>query len=160
MTDQEPKETPDLSRMFSDVKEFNDRYGLAYFGPPRALQNGIGRMRATMIREETKEYLGNHEEALAESCLGPEDFQPDEYRRLLTECLDGLVDIVYATMVTADQHGFDFDTAWARVHAANMSKRRSESRNPTDRGGQYDIVKPEGWQSPDLSDLVKVTDLC
>ena len=161
MTDREnSKETPALSKIYQNALEFNDRYGLAYYGKPRALRNGMARMRIKMIREECKEYIESQEAAREQCTLLPEDFDPDLYRHELERALDGLVDIVYATVVTAAQHGFDFDRAWDRVHKANMQKVRGDLSSDAERGGAYDIVKPEGWQSPDLSDLVKDNDLC
>lgn len=65
----------------------------------------------------------------------------------LTGILDACVDIIYATEVTAHLLGLGpvLETAFDRVHQANMEKDFSTIMNPT---------KPQGWEHPDLSDLV------
>ena len=47
----------------------------------------------------------------------------------------------------------NFQEAWDRVHAANMAKERGNPKT-SKYGSGFDIVKPEGWTAPDLSDLV------
>jgi predicted HAD superfamily Cof-like phosphohydrolase len=69
--------------------------------------------------------------------------------------LDALVDLVYVALGTAYMHGFDFNEAFKRVHEANMKKVRAVSMRDSKRGSIYDVVKPEDWTPPDLSDLVK-----
>jgi predicted HAD superfamily Cof-like phosphohydrolase len=72
----------------------------------------------------------------------------------LHDMFDALIDLVYVALGTAYLHGFDFDEGWARVHAANMKKVRAETDEQSKRGTSYDVVKPDGWEPPDLSDLV------
>jgi len=67
--------------------------------------------------------------------------------------LDALVDLAYVVLGTAFMHGFDFNEAWRRVHAANMQKVRATSPDVSKRNSSLDVVKPEGWTPPDLSDL-------
>jgi len=59
--------------------------------------------------------------------------------------LDALVDIVYIALGNAVYQGFNFNEAFRRIHLSNLCKQSS--------GG--DIIKPPGWQKPDLTDLVK-----
>lgn len=56
----------------------------------------------------------------------------------------------------AFSHDFQpiFREAWDRVHRANMAKVRAERASDSKRGSSFDVVKPEGWQAPDLGDLV------
>jgi len=49
--------------------------------------------------------------------------------------------------------GWNFDAGWNRVHAANISKVRAVDKSGK-RKSTWDVVKPEGWVAPDLSDLV------
>jgi len=67
--------------------------------------------------------------------------------------LDALVDLVYVALGTAVLSGFDFEEAWRRVHRANMLKVKPRKGQYTKRRSAFDIVKPPGWQAPDLSDL-------
>jgi predicted HAD superfamily Cof-like phosphohydrolase len=120
--------------MFEDIKDFHQRFKLTYEGGPRQLPPDLRSFRVRFLVEELTEYI------LADK---------------LEDQLDGLVDLVYVALGTAYLHGFDFDTAWQRVHMANMLKRRAQRPSDSKRGSvEYDIVKPEGWRPPDLSDLV------
>ncbi len=83
----------------------------------------------------------------------PEDV--DRVSRRLAEMLDALVDQTYIALGTAHLHGFNFREAWARVHAANMKKKPVVKRSESTRSSPHDIVKPDGWQPPDHTDLVK-----
>lgn len=69
------------------------------------------------------------------------------------EALDGLVDLVYIALGTAYRRGWDFAAAWDRVHEKNMAKERGQKNN-SKYGSGFDIVKPEGWTPPVLTDLV------
>ena len=72
--------------------------------------------------------------------------------------LDALVDLAYVVLGTAHLQGFDFDEAFKRVHEANMKKEKSvASSNPNYKGRdpRFSVTKPEGWEAPDLSDLVE-----
>ena len=150
----------ELSKMYADAQSFNDRFGFAHYGPPRALTNGLAKMRRDIIAEELDEYTVHQRAAEAEA--SSDVFDHANYTHHLSECLDGLVDVVYAALVTASLHGFDFDEAWDRVHRANMMKVRGPKKDAdaNGRGGTYDIVKPEGWERPNLDDLVENNDRC
>jgi len=114
---------------WQDIKDFHEKFGLVYDGPPRSLPQDLASFRTNFLIEETDEYILASKRA-------------DE--------LDALVDLVYVAMGTAYLHGFDFDEAWRRVHAANMAK----VRGPSQRSGEYDVIKPEGWKPPYHGDLV------
>lgn len=73
------------------------------------------------------------------------------------KALDALVDLVYVAIGTAHVLGYDFGEAWRRVHAANMSKVRAERVEDSARGSTFDVVKPDDWVAPDLSDLAQPT---
>ena len=68
--------------------------------------------------------------------------------------LDGLVDIIYVAIGTASLYGWDLETAFRRVHEANMRKVRVKSASESKRNSSYDISKPPGWQPANLDDLV------
>lgn len=118
--------------LFQDIKDFHNKYGLSYGGPPRELPPDLADFREGFLEEEVDEYLAADTLALK---------------------LDALVDLVYVALGTALLHGFDFNEAWRRVHAANMLKVRAPSAADSKRGSAHDVVKPAGWQPPDLSDL-------
>lgn len=119
---------------FTDVQDFFDKFDLTYEGLPRSLPHDVWKFRIKLMTEELFEY------ATAENNF---------------EELDALVDLVYVAIGTACEHGFDFDEAWRRVHAANMRKVRARpDGSDSKRGSGHDVVKPAGWRPADLSDLV------
>ena len=120
------------SLIVQDITEFHEKFGLEYKGPPRKLPGKLQEFRNNFLFEEFCEYI--------QAGL---DNDPEAQ-------LDALVDLVYVAIGTAYLNGYDFQTAWNRVHAANMSKVRGESKR-----SEFDIVKPDGWKEPDLSDLVE-----
>ena len=94
--------------------------------------------------------------------------------------LDALVDLQYVLLGTAHLMGFNtdakivkqvqetpdempkpwsfvvnrFEEAWDRVQKANMTKVRTKNPADSKRKSEYDVVKPEGWEPPQLHDLV------
>jgi predicted HAD superfamily Cof-like phosphohydrolase len=125
---------PNLYRL---IEEFHLKFGLAYDGPPRELHEDLFDFRYKFMREELDEY------------------QVAYYEENMEKQLDALVDLVYVALGTAYMQGFDFNEAFNRVHAANMKKVRVYIAEDSARGSTFDVVKPEGWVAPDLSDLVK-----
>ena len=77
--------------------------------------------------------------------------------------IDALIDIVYVALGTALALGVSpemWNKGWAAVHKANMAKERALRAEDSKRGTTYDVVKPEGWQSPEkeLANVLKQTD--
>jgi predicted HAD superfamily Cof-like phosphohydrolase len=124
--------------LYALIKEFHTKFGLEYTGKPRTLSRDLRNFRMEFMEEELAEY------AVAAA----------HHKQLHSE-LDALVDLVYVALGTAYLQGFDFNEAFKRVHEANMKKVRASSLTDSKRGSIYDVVKPEGWAAPDLSDLVK-----
>ena len=120
--------------MTVDIAAFHRKFGLEYDGPPRELPKDVAQFREAFLREEFFEYI---------------------YAKDLVGKLDALVDLVYVALGTAYLHGFDFDEAWSRVHEANMQKIRAQQADDSKRSSKYDVVKPEGWEPPVLTDLVR-----
>lgn len=114
--------------LMRDIVEFHDKFGLLYYDLPRELPEDLRDFRINFMKEELTEYIN---------------------AKTKEDMLDALVDLCYVALGTAQLHGFNFNEAWKRVHAANMAKVRAPSER-----SEYDIVKPEGWTPPDLSDLV------
>lgn len=126
--------------LFQDIKEFHEKFGLEYKGSPRNLEEELGGFRFKFMVEELTEYSdGRAEQDLAKQ-------------------LDALVDLAYVALGTAYMHGFDFNEAWRRVHAANMLKVRALAATDSKRGSTFDVIKPENWSPPVLDDLVAPRD--
>lgn len=127
-----------MQDLMSDIREFMTKFGQAYEDGPRELPASLASFRSTLMIEELTEWS---------QATGRGDHP---------EVLDALVDLVYVTLGTAYVTGFDFNEAWRRVHEANMKKVNATTEADSKRGSKIDIVKPEGWTAPDLSDLAEV----
>lgn len=121
------------------VHDFQERFRQSYTGPVREMPASIASLRKKLLLEELTELI------TAIDAGDPE------------EILDALVDMQYVLSGTINVQGMRgvFDEAFMRVHRANMQKELVESRHMSKRDSVHDIVKPEGWTKPDLSDLVK-----
>jgi predicted HAD superfamily Cof-like phosphohydrolase len=126
--------------LFKDVQDFHLKFKIPTPDKPTPLAPDVFEFRLKFLMEELEEFV------IASETNNQE------------EVFDGLIDLVYVALGTADLCGFDFNSGWDRVQIANMSKVRADdanhSANNTGRGHSFDVVKPEGWIAPDLSDLV------
>lgn len=131
-----------------DVENFMTKFGQFYNGGPRMLPEELHNFRVGFSYEEHTEY--------ADAWMTEEGMKtfPEHIAPNLETQLDSLVDKVYVDLGTAQLHGFDFREAWRRVHEANMKKVRAQSAEESTRHSALDVVKPEGWEKPDHSDLV------
>ncbi len=84
----------------------------------------------------------------------------------LEDALDGLIDLQYVLLGTADLMGFShpgpgkfanmsiWQEAWNRVHNANMKKEPVVNAKESARGFNIDLKKPIGWLKPQFKDLL------
>jgi len=126
-----------MSLFTSSVANFMTKYGMRRSTRLRShkLTENVQEFRLLTMLEEVTEY----EEAT-------KDGQPEDI-------LDALLDLLYYTLGTAWSHGFtaeQIDNGFALVHAANMEKVKSEKVSVSGRGCKYDVVKPPGWEPPNL----------
>ena len=124
-----------MFEIMDDIKEFHRMFEITYYGVPRTLDKDMADFRISFMMEEVKEYIMAHETGDLEGMM------------------DALIDLIYVAAGTAYLHGFNMPEGWARVHEANMNKIKGTAEN-SKRNSPYDVVKPEGWVPPDLSDLV------
>lgn len=129
---------PSRNAMVAMVRAFQVRFGQSYNGPPRELPASVAELRKKLVQEEAQE--------LVDAINNGE----------LADQLDALCDLLYVTIGTANAMGFGdiLDEAFARVHHANMMKRLVEDRSDSKRGSKWDIIKPEGWKPPAMTDLI------
>jgi len=126
---------------FDKIKEFHVKFGIPHNEQPGFLGLEMQQFRIIALAEEFEEYV----DAVREKDL--------------EGALDALVDLVYFALGTAYIHGFDrFDEAFDRVHEANMKKVRAERPSDSKRGTGFDVIKPEGWTAPRLTDLIERRD--
>jgi len=141
--------------LYNDIKAFHEKFGLEYNGPPRRIPEELLKFRTKFMAEELGEYAFDGDQLNIDFLTDAiqDDIVPPVK---LENALDALVDLVYVALGTAYLHGFDFNEAWRRVHHANMQKVRALREVDSKRGSIYDVIKPDSWQAPDLSDLVNV----
>lgn len=125
--------------VFDDIVAFHEKFGLL---PKQKglLDNELFTFRFEFIREETLELDDAHHD------------------KDLEQCLDACIDIMYVAMGTLVVMGFsaaEMREAWRRIQACNMAKVRAGKKSESKRGAEFDVVKPQGWVAPDLSDLCK-----
>lgn len=136
---------------FSDVEAFHKRFDLKPNSIPGPLTAELQDFRDQFIDEELEEY----QRGVSLMRLASRNGDAAALREGTIQAFDALVDLAYVVIGTAHLHGFNFDTAWKRVHAANMKKVRAQPDGvDSKRASGYDVVKPKGWEPPDYEDLV------
>jgi predicted HAD superfamily Cof-like phosphohydrolase len=118
----------------TDIEEFHEKFGTEYRDHPRKLPEDERNFRSGFLMEEAEEY---------------------KKAQSLEDELDALVDLIYVALGTAYRQGLPIGKAWERVHEANMKKINASSASDSKRNFAGDVIKPEGWQPPDHSDLVQ-----
>lgn len=108
------------------VRLQHSHFGLLYTGEPRHLNPNEKRFYATALNEEVKEYVD------AEA-------MEDEF--------DALLDILVFAAGALLRHGFPVEGI-EEVVRANMSKEIGTNKKRHD--FELDLIKPEGWQAPNL----------
>ena len=136
------------------VSQFHCKFGLQYSGAPRMLPNDILTLRLKRLQEELDEYS----RAVVHFKRAELTNDREEMAAQLEQMLDALVDLKYVVEGTADLHGFTpiFNQAFGRVHAANMRKERAVKAEDSKYGSTVDIIKPKGWEAPQLADLLEL----
>lgn len=126
-----------MNDLFKDIKEFHEKFGLEYNGYPKELNDSVMLYRMCFMLEELNEYIAS------------------VHKHDLEGAFDALIDLVYVALGTAYFHGFPFNEGWKLVHEANMKKIRTAHKGHSKRNSEFDIIKPEGWEAPDLSELIR-----
>lgn len=125
--------------VFDDIVAFHEKFGLL---PKQKgfLTDDILDFRLNFFNEEITEFEEAHVD------------------KDMEQCLDACIDAMYITLGAMVLLGFsaaEMREAWRRVHACNMAKVRAAKASDSKRGHECDVVKPQGWVAPDLSDLCK-----
>jgi hypothetical protein len=68
------------------------------------------------------------------------------------EFVDAMIDAIVIAAGTLDALGVDINTAWERVHTANMHKQPGIKPGRPNPLGLPDLTKPAGWAAPEHSD--------
>lgn len=129
------------NKMFSDIREFHEKFGLLSPRVPEPLNAEALEFRIKFLQEELDEY----KKASVEGDLEGQ--------------FDALIDLVYVALGTAYLHGFPWKAGWDEVQRANLSKERASSASQSKRGTSLDVIKPPGWKGPDIAGVLKKAQL-
>ena len=127
---------------YSDVELFHQKYGLLpENAQPHLLEPDVFEFRAGFMQEELMEFATAYD------------------RKDLAKAFDALIDLVYVAMGTAVLMSLPWEKGWDAVQAANMQKIRAASAAASaagsGRGHSLDVIKPPGWQAPDIEGILK-----
>jgi len=118
-----------MTNVFEDIETF----GTACDQPPSEANY---KMYLDLIREETDEL---------EVAIQDND---------KVEQLDALIDILVVTMGAVRAAGWDGEAAWKEVMDTNFAK-IDPTTNKVIKRADGKVLKPEGWQAPQLAQFIK-----
>lgn len=120
-----------MANMWRDIEEFHTKFQISQAEIPSFHSDAMMEFRIKFLQEELDEFN--------EAWVAGDT----------TKAFDALIDLVYVALGTAYICNFPFEEGWQHVHEANMSKRRVRTKSASKRNSEYDIIKPEGWVSPE-----------
>jgi predicted HAD superfamily Cof-like phosphohydrolase len=125
-----------MNPMVASLLEFNKAFEIPKLDAPGLSPEDMIELRIKLLREEVEEY--------AEAARAGD----------MVEVLDALADIGYILAGTIINHGMQhiYDDAFNEVHRSNMAKLVDGKVIRRDDGK---VLKPEGWQPPQLSQFLK-----
>ena len=125
-----------MNPIVKSLLEFNNAFEIPKMDSPGLSNDELIELRIKLLKEEVEEY--------AEAARTGD----------LVEVLDALADIGYILAGTIINHGMQhiYDDAFDEVHISNMAKlvdgkvlRREDGK----------VMKPEGWQPPNLAQFLE-----
>lgn len=125
------------SKEYVDLMLFHQKFGMPERQHPGLLEDDLMGFRVDFLQEELNEIIEGY---------GELD---------LAKVADGLVDLVYVALGTAELMGLPWEELWDEVQRANMEKQRALKPEDSQRLSTYDVVKPEGWRPPDIEGVLK-----
>jgi predicted HAD superfamily Cof-like phosphohydrolase len=126
------------SREFADLQDFHAKFAMHHNTRPGFLEHDLMQFRVNFLQEELDETVA----AIA--------------RGDLAGAADGLVDLVYVAIGTAEIMGLPWSHLWDAVQRANMAKVRAiPGQIEGHRLSKYDVVKPEGWTPPNIERILE-----
>lgn len=116
--------------MFTDVLAFHRKFGVTCVERPTIPSEKLKLLRQSLIAEEYVEVM---------TAMDRED---------IVEIADGFADLIYVILGSAISYGIDLRPVWDEVHRSNMQKEGGSRR------ADGKILKPEGWQRPDIAKVL------
>ena len=125
-----------MNPIVASLLEFNEAFEIPKLEAPGLGPDELIELRIKLLTEEVQEY--------AEAARSGD----------LVEVLDALADIGYILAGTIINHGMQniYDDAFNEVHRSNMAKLVDGKVIRRDDGK---VLKPEGWQPPQLRQFVE-----
>jgi predicted HAD superfamily Cof-like phosphohydrolase len=155
---------------FSDVGDFHRKFGLPFVeasssritnAGPKEVPRDLALFRLVFMLEELGELLeamGGHfvdnNPHADDSPMSVGVWLPDDFKIDHAKAFDALMDEAYVTYGFAHLLGYPWAAGWEAVQRANMAKERATKTTSTERGGTWDVVKPEGWTPPDIEGVL------
>jgi predicted HAD superfamily Cof-like phosphohydrolase len=119
---------------FDKVKEFHNKFGVAFKNKPEFPDPDIVHLRVDLIEEELKEL----HEAIADNDI--------------VEVADALTDLLYVVYGMGDVFGINLDMTFKEVHRSNMSKLGEDGKPVRREDGK--VLKGPNYSPPDLKSIV------
>lgn len=141
---------------FHDVGQFHQQFRLdntTFFDPgPREVTKDLIEFRMKFLCEELQEFLEGVGLSFITSLydLVMRNSEWDKHKSD-PQMFDALIDLVYVAYGTAHIMGYPWEEGWTEVQKANMTKVRAERAEQSARGGTFDVIKPPGFEPPDIT---------
>lgn len=119
-----------MKHAYADVLAFNTAFKCAVGSTPAIPDDDARKLCMKLIDEEYGELMAG---------LATND---------MVEIADGAIDLIYVVLYMCVVYGIDPAPLWNEVQRANMAK-LGGGRSATGK-----ILKPEGWQPPDIAGLL------
>lgn len=145
---------------YKRVQEFNRAADQPCPDTPRSMTKDEVSFIVKMMLDELMELMvtvePNYKVAMIKMIGAARDleYKPLEGDELAAEQGDALVDSNYYALNAAAKCGIQLDKIFDAVHEANMAKRDTET-GKFKRREDGKILKPEGWKSPNIVQVVK-----
>ena len=161
---------------FKDVGTFHHKFGLDHVECQRNIEHDRGvpalpgprnvsreliEFRLKFLLEELREFGEAHGYELGELHDGSIEFMRNVNHYNLNrgvdheKSFDSLLDLAYVVFGTAHVLGYPWQQGWNEVQRANMEKERCVKAEDSSRGSTFDVVKPKGWQPPNIKAVLR-----
>ena len=126
-----------MQTLIQDLSLFHNACNIQeWFKDLKDIPEETYQLRLRLLEEEFQEFKDAHKD------------------RDKVEMADALADIIYLAVGTANVMNIPLDKVWAEVQRSNMDK-IDKTTGKVKRREDGKILKPEGWQGPQVSKVLK-----